>query len=268
MGSSTSKPISTSVSLLEILPEDFLIPIIMNFDVFTFPPLISTCKKIRQLSLETAWKIVVPPFLNRPPKVCLQFACQEARRLNLPPMLISSSSLNSCPDDYKIGALIANPSDLVRTRPLEKLTSIAIYPLLSPLFPSSSDIKDVMAKVHEEAISGLIKREPKILKSLMLKDMYISTRTFGSLNQLTMNELRLEKCTWLLNDMNSFEVNFHLNSITKLYIGTNESLSIQSLFMFKNLKELTINQYDLDLTRPEKMSILIRADHFTSLEYL
>ena len=242
----------------------------MNFDVFTFPSLVSSCKKIRQLSLETAWKIMVPSFPKRPPEDCLQFVCQEAHRLNLPPMLIPPLSLNSCPDDFEVGALIANPLELVPTCSFEKLTSMTIYSclhFLSSLISSSYD-KNETTKVYEEAINGLIKREPKNLKSLMLKHMYISTETFRYLNLLAINELRLEDCYLILNNVGNFKSSFHLNLITKLYIGTTKSLTIDSSFMFKKLKELTIHQYCPNSSQPLNVRIEICATHFTSLEYL
>ena len=269
MGSSTSKPISTSVNLLEILSEDLLILIIVNFDIFTFPSLILTCKKIRQLSLKTAWKIAVKSHPKRPHKDCVQFICQEARSLKLPPMLIPLSHLCSCPDSFQVKAFITDLTYLTPYFSRDELTSMIIDSDQNLYSLTQTDaMRDKVAEEHANFFRRSFVLYKKNLKSLMLKNIYISPKTLEPLNNSIIGELHLNHCFFDPTLINTYRDNFDFNSLTKLHIEVEGIFSINSQYMFKNLKELIIHQYCSNPQFGEEAHLQIYASYFKSLEYL
>ena len=263
-----SSSISTSVDLLGILPEDVLVQIIMNFDIYAFLPLIWTCKKIHQLSLKTAWKIMVPSFPKRPPDGCLQFVCRETQRSGLPPILISPEIMSRCPNDFQANALIISLHNPFQCSS-EKLTSMVIY-----LDERIGSLTRAAFNGEQLALShsGLVRERLQGLKrldSLMLKGIYISQNTLEYLNGSTTKKLHLKFCSLnMFSGNNACGDKLAFNSLTKLHIEIEGLLVIDSSYMFKNLRELVIHQYCPNHEDKERAQLEILASDFEFLEHL
>ena len=240
----------------------------MNFDVFTFPSLISSCKKIRQLSLETAWKIMAPSFPKRPHKDCLQFVCQEAQYSNLSPILISPLFLKNHPNDSQVNVLIADPSNPVPKCSFEKLTSMAIHSQSQDHSNPLHNFSVTLDGIYKQFFGSFSGQKPGNLKSLMLKNISFSPVLLEHLNNWTMKELHLNFCSFYQILFGDYKKDLDFNSVTKLHIKTEVFLIIQSSYMFKNLKELIIHQSCSNPQPGQNVHMKIFGADFKFLEHL